>query len=133
MVRDAGLRALRRRGLDREAGAVAVEVGGEAGHVGGIGLDGVELAVREDPPAAGTRRGRARMPMPRYAARTAMPHAPPSDAASPTETGAPSAAARNRWATPAVRKIPPCANIRSSATPSSASTCMPRLSVPNTP
>ena len=44
-----------------------------------------------------------------------MPQAPPSEAASPTETGAPSAAARKRWATPAVRKMPPCANIRSSA------------------
>ena len=44
-----------------------------------------------------------------------MPHAPPSDAASPTETGAPSAPARNRCATPAVRKMPPWANIRSIA------------------
>ena len=48
-----------------------------------------------------------------------MPHAPPSDAVSPTATGAPSAPARKRWATPAVRNMPPWANIRSSATPSS--------------
>ncbi len=27
------------------------------------------------------------------------------------------------WATPAVRNMPPCANIRSSCTPSAASTC----------
>ena len=43
-----------------------------------------------------------------------MPHAPPSDAVSPTATGASSAPARKRWATPAVRNMPPCANIRSS-------------------
>ncbi len=67
------------------------------------------------------------------AASTAMPHAPPSDAVSPTATGASRAAARKRCATPAVRKTPPWAYIRSRATPSPCSTVMPRARVPNTP
>ena len=49
-----------------------------------------------------------------------MPQAPPSLAVRPTATGAPTAAASSRWATPAVRNMPPCANIVSSSTPSAA-------------